>query len=256
MKVLLTFAVEPEFAAFRKLREFETSHVGELALHTAQIGRAAVDVILTGMGPANATRAVTAALETSAPYTICICSGFCGGLKAEVQVGDIVAARTVRDGRTNKMVECSKGLVKHAISDGSTVAKTLISAEEIVATAEGKSRLAPYAEAVDMESYSVLAAASKARIPGVAIRVVSDRFDQDMPMDFSATVDDAGNVRIGGVIRHMVAHPIQIPALLRLGRESKTAAQGLANFLEAYIKKISFLTHGWPPSELLDVAAQ
>jgi adenosylhomocysteine nucleosidase len=255
VKVLLTFAVDPEFAAFRKLREFESSHIGEQMLYSAQIGRAAVDVILTGMGPANATRAVTAALATSAPYAICICSGFCGALKAEHQVGDILAMRAVRDGQTNKILECSSGLVGHAVADGAKRA-ALISSKEIVATAEEKARLAPFADAVDMESFAVLSAAKEHKISGVAIRVVSDRFDQDMPVDFSTTLDDKGNVRIGGVLKKVAMHPIHIPALIRLGRESKTAAQGLANFLEAYIKKISFLTHGWMTDEEMNVVAR
>jgi adenosylhomocysteine nucleosidase len=254
LKILVTFAVEPEFAPFRKLRDFEPSRIGELAVYSAQIGRAAVDVVVTGMGQENAARAVETALATSAQYTICICSGFCGGLKATVEVGDILAARTVRDGRTNKIFECSSGLAWNAVCDGAKNAPAFISSEEIAATVAEKARLAPFADAVDMESYAVLITAKKHKVPGVAIRVVSDRFDHDMPIDFSTTVDAAGNVRIGGVLKRVAMYPTQIPALIRLGRESKTAAQGLATFLEAYIKQLSFLTHGATPEGLLDLA--
>ncbi len=68
-------------------------------------------------------------------------------------------------------------------------------------------------------------------------------------------VDDEGNVRIGGVVRYVARHPLVIPALVRLGRDSKTAAEALTHFLEAHIKKLSFATHGWPPPELQEVAA-
>jgi hypothetical protein len=44
--------------------------------------------------------------------------------------------------------------------------------------------------------------------------------------------------------------------LIRLGRNSRTAAEALCHFLEAFIKKLSFATHGWPPAELQEVAAQ
>jgi hypothetical protein len=107
-----------------------------------------------------------------------------------------------------------------------------------------------------MESYTILSVAEERKLSSVAIRVVSDRFDQDMPVDFSTTVDENGNVRVAGVLKQVIRHPIQLPALIRLGRESKTAAQGLANFLEAYIKKLSLSSHGWPPEALLDVAAR
>jgi adenosylhomocysteine nucleosidase len=254
VKVLLTFAVEPEFAAFRKLREFETSDIGQRMLYSAQIGRAAVDVILTGMGPANATRAVNAALSTSAPYTICISSGFCGALKADYSVGDILVAQAVVPVSRKKSIECSSGLVTQAWADGAMMVNRFFSSDKVIASAEEKAWLAPFADAVDMESFSVLEAVQE--LPGVAIRVVSDRFDQDMPVDFSTTVDDKGKVRMGGVLRQVATHPSQIPALIRLGRGSKTAAQRLANFLEGYINGISFLNHGWTTEEAMDVAAR
>ena len=254
MKILVTFAVEPEFAAFRKLRHFAESRIGELSVFQSQMGRASVDVILTGMGPANATRAAEIAM--SVPHTICISSGFCGALRSEHQVGDILAARAVQRLNKSKTIECSKGLVTAAWGDGAKIAEKFFSCDEIVATAQEKTRLAPFADCVDMESYSVLEAANQRKLSSVAIRVVSDRFDQDMPVDFSTTVDDKGNVRVRGVLKQVALHPIQIPALIRLGRESKSAAQGIANFLEAYIKKLSFSTHGRPPADLLDVATR
>lgn len=254
MKVLLTFAVEPEFAPLRKLREFEEFRIGDVSVFQARIGRATVDVVVTGMGPANAQRAAEAAM--SVPHTICICSGFCGALKSEHHVGDILAARAVQQMGKNKTIECSQGLVTNAWGDGAKHAQHFLSSEKIVATAEEKARLAPFADAVDMESFAILSVAHERKLSAVAIRVVSDRFDQDVPIDFSATVDEKGRVRIAGVLQKVVFHPINIPALIRLGRESKTAAEGLANFLEAYIKKISLSTHGWPQGNLSDVASR
>ena len=254
MKVLLTFAVEPEFAPLRKLREFEEFRIGDVSVYQARIGRATVDVVVTGMGPANAQRVAEAAM--SVPHTICICSGFCGALKSEHHVGDILAARAVQQMGKNKTIECSQGLVTNAWGDGAKHAQRFLSSEKIVATAEEKARLAPFADAVDMESFAILSVAHERKLSAVAIRVVSDRFDQDVPVDISATVDEKGRVRIAGVLQKVVFHPINIPALIRLGRESKTAAEGLANFLEAYIKKASLSTHGWPQGNLSDVASR
>jgi nucleoside phosphorylase len=254
LKVLLTFAVEPEFAPLRKLRQFEEFRIGDVSVYQARIGRATVDVVVTGMGPANAQRAAEAAM--SVPHTICICSGFCGALKSEHHVGDILAARVVQQMGKNKTIECSQGLATNAWGDGAKQAQRFLSSEKIVATAEEKARLAPFADAVDMESFAILSVAHERKLSAVAIRVVSDRFDQDVPVDFSATVDETGRVRIAGVLQKVVFHPINIPALIRLGRESKTAAEGLANFLEAYIKKISLSTHGWPQGNLSDVASR
>lgn len=254
MRVLLTFAVEPEFAPFRQLREFETSHIGEHMLYSAQIGRADVDVILTGMGPANAMRAVNAALAASAPYTFCISSGFCGALKADYSVGAILVAHAVVPVSRNKTIECLSALVTQAWADGAIMVNRFFSSDKVIASAEEKAWLSPFADAVDMESFSVLEAVQE--LPGVAIRVVSDRFDQDMPIDFGTTMDDKGKVRIGGVLKQVAMHPIQIPALIRLGRGSKAAAQRLANFLDGYIHGISFLNDGWMTGDETHVAAR
>jgi hypothetical protein len=78
----------------------------------------------------------------------------------------------------------------------------------------------------------------------------------DVPANVNAMVDDKGQVKIGGVLRYVARHPLQLPALIRLGRDSRTAAEALAHFLEAYIKKLSFSSHGWPPAELQEVAAR
>ena len=106
-----------------------------------------------------------------------------------------------------------------------------------------------------MESFAILSAARSKKVSALAIRVISDSFDRDVPVDIDTMVDEQGNVSIGGVVRYVARHPLVIPALVRLGRESKTAAEALAHFLEAYIKKLSFATHGWPPPELQEVAA-
>lgn len=254
LNVLVAYSVEPEFAPWCKLRTLTERNIGGLKLRSAQIGRANVDFVVTGMGRANAERAIDAAL--SEPYTICIAAGFCGSLKQEHQVGDILVADAVQELEGTKTLECGRNLVTGAWEDGAKRAKKFFTVQEIVSSAEEKARLAPFADAVDMESFGVVAAARARNISVVAIRVVSDRCDQDVPADFGTTVDAQGRVSVRGVFKLVASHPLHLPALIRLGRESKTAAEGLANFLEAYIKKLSFHSHGGPSAEVQEVAAR
>jgi len=108
MRILVTFAVEAEFAPWRKLRNLQPIAVGELQMFQAQIGRATVDFLVTGMGIENARRAAEVAM--SVPHTICIASGFAGSLKATHKVGDILAARAVQQLGKSKTIECSRNL--------------------------------------------------------------------------------------------------------------------------------------------------
>ncbi len=256
MRVLVTFAVEAEFAPWRRLRNLREVKVGEIPVYQAQIGRAQVDFVITGMGAENARRVVNAMMEQ--PYAICIASGFAGALKPEHAIGSILVAEAVQQIGKARTVQSSRNLVLEAQRDGAFRAKMFLTSESVVRTAEEKAKLAPFADAVDMESFSILSYAHDHALAVVAIRVISDTTKRDMPIFLDAVVDEMGRVKIGGLVRKIVSHPIQLPALIRLGRDSRTAAQALANFLEAYIKKLSFFTHGWSPEGegLAEVAAR
>jgi len=254
MRVLVTFAVEAEFAPWRKLRSLEASAVGGMEIFRTRIGRAAVDFVVTGMGMENARRGAEAAM--SAPHDVCIASGFAGSLKETHHIGDILAARSVQQLGKAQTIECSRNLFMAAYENQAVEAKMFLTADRVIATAEEKRKLSPFADAVDMESFATLAVAREKKLPAVAIRVVSDRFDEDMPADIDTTVDERGRVNVRGVARHIARHPLQLPALIRLGRHSRSAAEALAHFLEAFIKELSFRSHGWPPSELQEIAAR
>ena len=254
MRILVTFAVEAEFAPWLKLRTLEPIHLDGLDMFRCQIGRGTVDFVVTGMGMENARRGAEIAM--AAPHTICIASGFAGSLKPAYKVGDILAARAVQRLGKSKIIECSRNLFMAAYENKAIEAKMFLTTDKVIATVEEKQRMSPFADAVDMESFAILSVAKEKRLPAVAIRVVSDRFDEDMPADIDLTVDERGRIKIGGVFMHVASHPLQLPALIRLGRQSHTAAEALCNFLEAFIKELSFRSHGWPPPELQEVAAK
>jgi len=50
MKVLVTFAVEAEFAPWRKLRQFSQSNLGDIRAFSAQMRDGELIVLLTGVG--------------------------------------------------------------------------------------------------------------------------------------------------------------------------------------------------------------
>lgn len=254
MRILVTFAVEAEFAPWRKLRTLQVQPLDGLQIFQAKIGRATVDFVVTGMGMENARRATETALRNR--YTHCIAAGFAGALSPSLRVGDIIAARSVQCFGKSKTLESSRNLWTAAWENKAIEAKMLLTADNVISSVEEKRRLSPFAQAVDMESFAVLSVAHERGVSALPIRVITDRLDEDMPIDIATTVDEKGQVKIGGVVRYVVRHPFQLPALIRLGKKSRTAAEALANFLEAFIKDLSFRTHGWPPPELQEVAAR
>ena len=255
MHVLITFAVEAELAPWRKLRNLEEFRVGDVTLYKARIGRAQVDLVVTGMGLENARRVADAVMAKTPRYQFCVSSGFAGGL-GDYSIGDILVAEGVQQLGKSKTLQCSRNLVYAARSDGAKQINLFLTSDHVVRTVEDILQLAPFAGAVEMESFAVATVAQSYKLPVVAIRVISDTTERDMPIRIDTMMDEKGRVSVGGVVRQVVGHPLQLPALIRLGRESRTAAEALANFLEAFIKKLSLSSHGWPPPELQEVAAR
>jgi len=77
--------------------------------------------------------------------------------------------------------------------------------------------------AVDMESGAVAAIAAEAGLPFLAVRAVADRARDALP----ALVEDAvlpdGRAAVGRTLTALIRHPSQLPATLRLARQSSQA---------------------------------
>ena len=237
MRVLVAYAVEPEFDPWRKLRKFADVDAGHFTIRRTQIAGATVDFVVSGMGPSRAARAMEAV--PSAEYSAIVASGLAGSLRPELEVGNIVIPKVVRRTAGNDSLVCDVLLLAEGISAGGKSIETIVSSEHIATTLEEKARLGKSAQAVDMESFSVMASAERLKIPAVVIRAVSDRHDQAMPLDLSTAVDERGQVSVGRVMKLVAGRPGQISSLMKLGRESKAAAEGLARFLDEYIQRLS-----------------
>lgn len=238
MKILITFAVEPEFAPWKKSRNFAETTVGDFSVYSALIGGADVDVVVTGMGPVNARRAVEAVISSA--HTICISSGFTGSLKSEHAVGDVLIASSVRRVSDGKDVWSDAALIQDAQSvPGAKKVERFLSADKIADSADEKSELALSGDAIEMESFAVLSVAAERGIPAIAIRAISDRFDEGMPVDFSGSIDEKGRILKAKLALEIAGDPLRIPALIRLGRQSKIASEHLREFLENYIELLS-----------------
>lgn len=256
MRVLVTFAVEAEFAPWRKLRNLSSREMAGFTVYQTNVGRVTVDFVVSGMGLENAQKATMAVLTAS--HDFCIASGFAGALRPQHRPGTVMVAEAVQLLGGSKTLTCGCGLVLNAWREEAVRAKLLLTSDHVVRTVEEKVQLAPFADFVDMESFGVMSAAQKCARPAVAIRVVSDGCERELPIDLDLTMNERGKVTFHGVLVYLKRHPLSIPALYRLGRDSRSAAAVLANFLERYIKKLSLFTHGWFPEGegLEEVAAR
>jgi len=237
MKILITFALDAELAPWRRLaRLAPVSQANFHAYESASAGRS-IRAVLTGVGPLNAQRIAHEALQWAPD--VCICAGLAGSLRAEHHKGDVLTAATVRDLETHRPLEADGHLLQLAVTRGAQRIGVLGTSKDMVSTVADKHRLARIADAVDMESFSVLAEAAKCDIPAISIRAISDTVDENLPMDFGQVLDNRGQVIVTKVARHVARHPGSLPGLMRLSSASRAASLNLARFLESYVAALS-----------------
>jgi adenosylhomocysteine nucleosidase len=244
MKIVVTFALENEFAPWRAMHEFRAGKWGDADVFHAQIGTAEVGVILTGAGPKQA-HLEAAKILGSDPDSIklCVSSGLAGALKPEYQVGQVLAARSVRTEAeltdANSNPQSSAPLLSFAAECSATVVDRFYSAERVVGRAEEKRHLGEHSDAVEMESFEILLQSAAYGIPAIAVRAISDGVGDDLPLDMNRIFTDEGQVSIPRVLGQVALHPTSVPDLVRLGQNSKVAADALARFLDKFIATVA-----------------
>ncbi len=108
------------------------------------------------------------------------------------------------------------------------------SVSRTITTSAEKKKLADAtgAVALDMESGGAARACAESGIPFISIRAISDTLEEDLPVDFNLFMND-GKMRLARLMFYLLAHPARIPALLRLGRNSRLACERLGESVES-----------------------
>ena len=235
MRVRVTFAVEAEFAPWRKLRKFSENNESLCKIYTARFSELEVDVLLTGIGGKSAW------LETikrawNGDVDICVSSGLAGALLEKYNLGEVLAANSVQSGGRKRKILCDTELVAAALAAGAREAESFYSAESVIISADNKRELGKTADAVEMESGEVLYEASAFGARVVAIRGISDTADEELPLDFNRVMTSSGEVSMRRVLGQVAMHPGKVPSLIRFGQQSRMAAEKLCEFLDRYVE--------------------
>ena len=204
MSLLLTFAVQEESGPFKKLAGL----------------RPGLQLVLTGIGQRNAERRIRQALAGPLPTLVLTC-GFSGGLNRELATGAVIFS-----------ADEDSALSPALLATGAQPAE-FHCADRVAVTAEEKRALrqSTGADAVEMESRVIRALCRERGIPGATVRVISDTADQDLPLDFNRLMDAGQNLRYGKLALALAKSPRKIAALFKLQRQTRAAAEKLAQVL-------------------------
>lgn len=192
-------------------------------------------VLETGVGAARCETALRWLTETYLPGEgllpppLLIAAGFAGALQNNWHVGDVLLASEVVDlsGRCwprAPRVEAEPG--------GPWREGRLLSAPRIIAEAHEKQQLGQDsgAAAVDMESACAAAFGLERGIPFASVRVISDEVRTHLSPRLAALLSGS-EVRLPRVLAALARAPWLLPELWRLARDTRRAAQRLADAL-------------------------
>jgi adenosylhomocysteine nucleosidase len=243
MRVLITFALDAEFAPWRKIRNFNKLPRTNLNCYAAEIGGAEVDVLLTGIGGKKAWVEATKSLW-DADVDLCISSGLAGGLKPEHRPGEVLAAESVYAEEEKSLIACDSELVEIAASCGAKIVKRFHSIDHVALGADEKRALGLQADVVEMESGEILYEAGAFGAKRIAVRAISDAVEENLPLDFNRATTESGDLSMARVLGQLVRNPGSVPSVIRFGQQGRLAAENLAIFLDTYVQRVIMANSG------------
>jgi hopanoid-associated phosphorylase len=183
---------------------------------------------------ASAARAAVLARElVEAGIEALLSFGIAGALAPDLDCGALFVAEAVRgsdgrdypcDGEWHRMLAARLSEVGVAPRDG-----TLLGTPRLLREAADKQ--AAHRDsgclAVDMESGAVAAVAAEAGLPFLAVRAIADRAGDSLPAVVEHAVKPDGMPALARTIAALIRHPGQLPATLRLARQSAEALRRL-----------------------------
>jgi adenosylhomocysteine nucleosidase len=189
-----------------------------------QRGSVAAIAVARGIGVVRAEQAVAIA-ETYGHLDALVSVGWAGGASCGVQPGTAYEIGEIIDSVSGE---------RYATSAVASPIK--LATLDHVAGRDEKRRFAESygASLVDMEAAAVAQAARARGIPFYCWKAVTDIASEDLP-DFNYFLDQEKQLRTRQVAAYALTHPRYVAPLLRMGRNSKSGADALAQALRRWM---------------------
>lgn len=189
-----------------------------------------VPVFFSGIGRENAERSVREFLAANPPDLLLTC-GFAGALVPDLKIGDVVF-----EIRRNSDDGMYADLKAKLIEAGARDAK-IFCAERIATTVADKEKLRARtgADAAEMESGAIHAVCAAHAVRCATVRVISDTSDEDLPLDFNNYLKADKSVDMSKLMMAVARAPWKMGALMQLQKNTRLAAQRLAEVLARVI---------------------
>ncbi len=181
------------------------------------------DLMAVGGATAKGARRA-AALLIAGGATHLLSFGFAAGLDPDLAPGDLLLPESVLC--NDRSFPTDRGL-RALLGPG--IGGALLHSDVVVTDSIAKQELFrdTYCRTLDMESGAVAVSAHEAGRPFAVLRAICDTADFVLPPAAALPLHGDGTIDTMAMIRSIVSHPKQIPALLRLGRAAGRARSSL-----------------------------
>jgi nucleoside phosphorylase len=233
MNIVVTFAVASEFANWRRSGFQKTGP----RVYRMRASYGEIYVVVTGIG----MRGVDGELRRllALPADFCIASGLAGALNAKYETGSVLVARGAKKEVNGRILTSDGGLVAAAVRCGAHPANLFFTSKAVVNAPEDRFVLGEFADAVDMETFYVLAEAHRAGVPAVALRAVSDSPENPLPIDFDRVTNSHGQIQWLRLLAQLAGRPAGWSRFAKFGIASSRAVGNLAEFLNEYVEFVA-----------------
>lgn len=199
-----------------------------------------VALILSGAGAEAAARATEALIAGHSPKWV-LSAGFAGGLKPQLKRHDVLMADSLADGSGARLaIDLKVDPAALARTPGVHVGR-LLSADRVVRLPREKEALGLQNEAlaVDLESFAVAEVCRRRQVRFLAVRVIGDPVDEQLPPDVEHLLEQKTSAaRLGAAVGAVWKRPSSFKDMFRLKENALEAANHLAKFLAATIEQL------------------
>ncbi len=207
------------------------------------------DIVLvrTGVGKERAEDATRQVIERFQPGAI-ISMGYAGALVADLNVGDLFIADSIKDAGCNsansefelqlnsKWLDLAKNI---PTSEGAQVrVGKLITVDSVIHTPKAKQDLGNQfaAEAVEMETIVIARLAQERQVPFISVRGISDAVDHEL-IDSSSFLGSDGEISKLKAGWYVLTHPKSFKDAVSLRSQTQIATRNLTLYISNLISK-------------------
>jgi len=229
--IAVSFALPAESSGFAaRLREKQSATCGDMKVIHGKVANQSVAMLHTGVGRKSCESKIDNFLRAQQPR-ILISSGFAGGVREDLEVGDLILAENFSDRRLLSTAE-------RVLRDRNVDTGKLFTSKTIVDSVAERDKVARVngAMAVDMETEAIAQACAARGIPLLALRAISDTPRQPFPAPLNVLFDiERQQMDTSRLASYLLKHPIAIWRLIRFARQIARARESLTNAIATVV---------------------